>query len=95
MAVRQSLGRRAQLTDATAAAVFRGLGGSVREVDFVGWYQEGQVAAAVLSQGAKATNGVAAVIRDRAITCLKKQLTPAQSTHLRVRVVRLGGGAES
>ena len=46
-------GRRAKLTDATAAALFRGLGASVREVDFVGWYREGQVAAAVLAQGAK------------------------------------------
>ena len=41
VAVRQSPGRRAKLTDATAAALFRGLGASVREVDFVGWYREG------------------------------------------------------
>lgn len=95
VALRKSLGRRAQFTDPTATAVFRGLGGSVREVDFVGWYQEGQVAAAVFSQGTKVSDGVAAVIRDRVMTSLTKQLTPEQSTNLRVRVVRLGGGGES
>jgi hypothetical protein len=88
--LRESRGRRAQLTDATAAALFRGLGESVREVDLVGWYQEGRVAAAVLSQGAKTTGGASAVIADRVLTALKKQLTASQSIDLRLRVVRLG-----
>ena len=92
--LRESRGRRAELTDATASALFRGLGASVREVDFVGWYQEGRVAAAVLSQGAQATAGVSAVIADRVFTALKKQLSAAQSIDLRLRVVRLGRSVE-
>src|SRR5947207_1337856 len=48
--VRPSSDRQAKLTDATAAAIFSGLGSCVREVDFVGWYREGRVAAAVLPQ---------------------------------------------
>ena len=55
VAVRQSPGRNTKLTDATAAALFGGLGVCVREVDFVGWYREGYVAGAVLAQGSKAS----------------------------------------
>lgn len=92
VAIRQSLGRRAKLTDTTAAALFRGLGATIREVDFVGWYQEGRVAAAVLTQGANASDGgVASLIADRVLIQLKKRLSAAQSRNLRVRVVRLGG----
>src|SRR5262245_36962594 len=58
VALRQSPGRNATLSDASAAALFRGLGASVREVDYVGWYQQRQVAAAVLPQGANATTDV-------------------------------------
>jgi hypothetical protein len=90
--IRHSLGRREKLSDATAAALFCGLVASVREVDFVGWYLEGQVAAAVLAQGLKASDGgVAPLIADRVLAATKKRLSPVQSSHLRVRVVRLGG----
>jgi len=92
VAIRKSPGRRAQLTNATADALFWGLGVSVREVDFVGWYREGQVAAAVLAQGMKVSDErVASVITDRVLFELKKRLSTAQSSNLRVRVVRLGG----
>jgi len=91
VAVRDPVRRRARLTDAMAAALFRGLGASVREVDFVGWFREGQVAAAVLSQGPAATNDVASVIKSRVHTAVGKELAPIRSSELRVRVVRLGG----
>jgi hypothetical protein len=91
VALRQSMGRRAKLTDATAAALFRGLGSSVREVDFVGWYQEGHVAGAVLAQGVKASDEVAPLIASRVLPAVSKHLPAAQSRNLRVRVVRLGG----
>ena len=91
----QSPGQRARLTDATAAALFRGLGASVREVDFVGWYQEGHVPAAVLAQGVKPSDGVAGPsIADRVRGELNKGLTLTELQNLRVRVVRLGGATK-
>jgi len=91
VAVRQSAGRSAKLTDATAAALFRGLDACVREVDFVGWYWEGHVAAAVLPQGVKAAGEVTHLVAERVLRALKKLLPAEQSRNVRVRVVRLGG----
>jgi hypothetical protein len=92
VAIRQGPGKREKLSDATAAALFRGLDASVREVDFVGWYLEGRVAAAVLPQGVMVPDGgVAPLIADRIFAETKKRLPPVQSSNLRVRVIRLGG----
>jgi hypothetical protein len=93
VAILQSPGRRrAQLSVSTSSALLLGLGTSVREVDFVGWYREGQVAAAVLAQGPKAFDAKAApVISGRIAAELKKHLSAADSNNLSVRVVRLGG----
>jgi len=95
VALRNHIGRRTRLTDATAAALFRGLGSSVREVDFVGWYYESYVAAAVLFQGTKTDDAVAVMIGDRVRATLKQQLAASQSNRIRVRVFRLGGGLAS
>ena len=89
--VRPSAGPSAKLTDATAAAIFSGLGACFREVDFFGWYREGRVAAAVLPQGVNASGEVRHLIAQRVLPVLRKQLSADQSTSLRVRVVRLGG----
>ena len=89
--VRASAGPSAKLTDATAAAIFAGLGACFREVDFFGWYREGRVAAAVLPQGVSASGDVRYLIAERVLPVLRKQLSADQSTNLRVRVVRLGG----
>jgi hypothetical protein len=92
IAIRQNTGQRAKLTNATAAALFRGLGASLREVDFMGWYQEGHVPAAVLVQGMKQSDGGAAPsIAHRVRSEFKKGLTASEFTSLRVRVIRLGG----
>jgi hypothetical protein len=92
--LQQSPGRSEKIPDRTAAALFRGLGTSVREVDFVGWLWESQVAAAVLAQGPKPHDGnVAALIAPRLIAELKKRLSSTDLSRLRVRVVRLGGSA--
>jgi hypothetical protein len=91
LALRESPGRRARLTDSTSAALFRGLGSSVREVDYVGWYHEGRVAAAVLAQGVEATGNVATTVAARLVASMKKTLPAAQLADLRVRIVRLGG----
>lgn len=95
VSVVEANGRRARLTSGTATAIFSGLGEAVREVDFVGWYQEGHVAAAVLAQGVKAPTGrVASMIAARVRAELSKQLEGAQAGNLRVRAVRLGGRAD-
>ena len=89
--VRQRPGPSAKLTDATAAALFGGLGACVREVDFVGWYREGYVAAAVLTQGSKASGDARHLIAARIRPALRERLFPDEARNLRVRVVRLDG----
>jgi hypothetical protein len=92
VAIRKSRGRSATLTNTTSAALFRGLAVSVREVDFVGWYRAGHIAAAVLLQGVKVSDGgVKPIIADRVRGELRKGLTATELKNLRVRVVRLGG----
>ncbi len=65
VAVQESLGTSVKLTDAAASALFSALAASVREVDFVGWYREGYVAAAVLAQGVRASGELPNVITKR------------------------------
>ena len=93
VAIRQGPGcRLLTLSASTSTAVFWGLGMSVREVDFIGWYREGQMAAAVLTQGPKASDsGAASLIADRIVGELTKRLSAAESNNLRVRVVKLSG----
>jgi hypothetical protein len=91
VSVRESGAPSTKIPATTAAALFDGLGECVREVDFVGWYREGYVAAAVLSQGIKALKEVPHLIAERMRHALRKRLSANQSRNLRVRVVRLGG----
>ena len=90
VAIREAVGRRARLNDDTAAALFRALRASVREIDIVGWYQERYVVAAVLAQSVKAPIDAAPVIADRVEPALRQALTPQLVSNLRVRVIRLG-----
>ena len=92
LAVRQSPGRNARLTDATAAELFGGLRVCVREVDFAGWYREGYVAGAVLPQGSKASGNETHLIAQRIRPAITKRISASEAINLRVRVVRLDGG---
>ena len=76
-----------RLGGATAAAIFRGLGETVREVDFVGWFREGMVAGAVLTQGGTA-EPTGASVADRVTRVLRTHLPAAVGRRIRVRVVR-------
>ena len=87
--VRESLGKSATLSDATAAALLGGLRASIREVDFVGWHREGRVAAAVLPQDGTAVDAQQRFV-ERLLPALKKRLSGDEAKNLRVRVVRLG-----
>jgi hypothetical protein len=82
----------AKLTDATAIALFGGLGVCIREVDFVGWYREGYVPAAVLAQGSNASGHERHLITERIRPAISKRLSASEASSLRLRVVRLGGG---
>lgn len=88
-------GRAAKLPEATAAALFRGLGSAIREVDFVGWYREGRVAAAALVQRAGAPPDARHLVAERVVLALKKRLSAGQARQLSVHVVRLGSKARS
>ena len=78
-----------RLSSATAAAIFRGLGETVREVDFAGWFREGVVAGAVLTQGSGAASEPARVhVAKRVMRALRAHVPARQLHNLRVRVVR-------
>ena len=89
VSVRQQPGRSRELSHAMAAVVFAGLSSSVREVDFVGWFQEGRVAGAVLAQGVGGAD-LRGVITKRILAMLKQSLPADRAESLRLRVVRLG-----
>ena len=88
VAFRQSQTGRA-LTPAMAAGIFRGLGETVREVDFAGWFREGLVAGAVLTQGGgTAWELVRDQVAKRVMCALNEHVPVGHLDHLRVRVVR-------
>ena len=91
VSVRGAGGARAALDQASASSLFAGLAGSVREVDFVGWYREGRVLGAVLPQGVAPSRELRAVIANRVLSSLRTSLPGNRAADLRVRVVVLGG----
>ena len=93
VAVRQSPGLNAKLTDATAAALFGGLSGCIREMDFLGWYRQGYVAAAVLPQGSQPSGSEPNLVAERIRPAIKQRLSVTEASSLRVRVIRLDGRA--
>ena len=74
----------------TSARIFAALGVAVREVDFVGWFREGRVAAAVLVQ-----RSVPTVETRRQIANRVRQMLVSHGVHaasaVRVRVLSLSG----
>ena len=93
VAVRRSPGLNAKLTDATAAALFGGLSGCIREVDFLGWYRQGYVAAAVLPQGSQPSGSEPNLVAERLRPAIKERLSVHEASSLRIRVIRLDGRA--
>ena len=86
----RGLGATARFTAMTAAAVFRGLGESVRDVDFVGWFREGRVAGAVLPDGVPTiSDETRRSMAERIKRAIARRLPADDSRRLRIRVVRL------
>jgi hypothetical protein len=80
----------ATIPDGAAAAIFRGLGDSIREVDFAGWFRQGRVIGALLAQSTStATDHARQLLADRVMQTLKHVLPAEQSKLLSVRVIRL------
>jgi hypothetical protein len=73
-----------------AGRLFSTLTECVREVDFVGWYREGHVAAAVLAQGADAPMSVVSeAIMERVTATLRQRLPSRVAERLQVRVLHI------
>jgi len=90
VSMRVSPGRNARLEPSVAASLFAALGASVREVDFVGWYHEDRVAAAVLTQPSTQPDDLRPRVNDRVTEALRRQeLDPRRP--VRVRVLHLRG----
>jgi hypothetical protein len=88
--VRDRAGRSVRLRPVVAANAFSALGSSVREVDFVGWFKDGRIAAAVLVQRATPAADVRQHIVGRIMKTLDRNHVAIDGV-ARVRVVPLRG----
>jgi hypothetical protein len=77
-----------RLSSDIADPLFSILQRSLRETDFTGWYRQGQVAGAVLTQHASSReSGVGGLVLDRIVRALSSALPGNCLSHLDVRVV--------
>jgi|SRR5688500_18433992 hypothetical protein len=90
VSVRKADGGSVKLAPLAASKVFAGLGESVREVDFVGWFREGRVAAAALVQRVNPSADARQQIVSRLMKTLSNRFL-ATAGIARVRVVPLRG----
>lgn len=75
---------------ALAQKIFTGLWLCTRETDFIGWYRDGQIAGAVLTQRGEVASGeVSREIRSRVSDVLSEAVPRRTRERLRVRVCQL------
>jgi len=83
-------GASARFDVAVAAKLFTGLGLCLRETDFVGWYRDGHLAGAVLTQLPAATGvDLCHVVRQRATTALAESLPSDVFSRLQMRIFQI------
>ena len=87
--LRAEPGADGRMDEAVAGALFAGLRLCTREVDFVGWYRRGRVAAAVLTQAAEVPPVACARIRERAVETLTRRLPSRAARRLHVRILHV------
>jgi hypothetical protein len=76
--------------DTVAGRLFSALSTCVRETDFIGWYHEGRVAGAVLTQhGDAAVRDVPDIVRQRITAALRDALSPESAGRVDVSVYQL------
>jgi len=83
-------GKTRLLRAPVATKVFGALESCLREVDFMGWYREGRIAGAVLTQGAQTPSSeVADRLADRVTATLRARLPRNSAARLQVRILQL------
>lgn len=78
-----------------AAQIFEALWRTIRETDFVGWYRDGRIAGAVLTQSTEGgLTNTAEIVRDRVVDALCDGVEPQVARRLQLRVYQLPGGVK-
>jgi hypothetical protein len=84
-----------RIEEPVAERMFRALHSCVREIDFIGWFREGRLAAAVLPQGPEGVGAdVPSRIRARVTQALCAGVPRQTARRVRVRVLEVGGRAK-
>jgi|SRR5438094_889185 len=87
---RHAAGVNPEIDVVTAGTLFSILRRCLRETDFIGWYREGRVAGAVLTQhGQPDRDDRFEVVRGRVGEALEKHFSPDRPRRLQVRVYQL------
>jgi hypothetical protein len=87
---KRRVGRDTSLDTVTEPMLFSTLSGCLRETDFVGWYRDGRVAGAVLTQhGEPEGDDIPELVRQRVAEELGRQLPFHVARDLQVRVYQL------
>jgi hypothetical protein len=87
--------QRTAFDQATSVKLFASMLPCLRETDFIGWYREGRVASAVLTQVCD-TPGVevSSLVSSRVREALHQNLPPGVSARLQVRVYQVPASAD-
>jgi hypothetical protein len=87
---RQPVGITPDIDTGTARKLFEVLRSCLRETDFIGWYRDGRVAGAVLTQHSEPNrDDLSSVVRQRVGEALAKLFPPDQPRRFQVRVYEL------
>jgi hypothetical protein len=90
VSIKKRSGVSGPIRPVVAASIFSGLWLGVREVDFIGWFREGRVAGAVLTQGADPlAPDVARRISQRLTETLRGRVPSSVARRVHVRVLQL------
>ena len=90
VSMKKRSGGRGPIRPMVAASIFSGLWLGVREVDFIGWFREGRVAGAVLTQGADPlAPEVSRRISQRLTETLRGRVPADVARRVQVRVLQL------
>jgi hypothetical protein len=93
--LRKRAGVESRFESRDATRVFDALWDAVRETDFVGWYRDGFVVGAVLTQSLDASFGdTVEGIRDRVLDALCERATANIAGRLQLHVHQLPGGVK-
>jgi hypothetical protein len=87
VSLREESVRAARMPSALSTPLVAAIAGLVRECDFVGWYTQDTIAAAVLAQGSELLPSAADAVAARFLSALRTCLPADVSRRLDVRVI--------